>query len=281
MGSAERDKGVMPEPATRDTTPRWRGPGDEVLPDRSTGECGTVSWLQKPWVPTPDAHESGGPLPTGPSLVRDDEGVDERYRGFPDGFFTRVDDAPDDLFYTPARLVAHLDGVAIEAVGALYAELEISGDVLDICSSWISHFRTRPAHLVVLGMNAVELEHNPHAAEWLVQDLNRAQGLPFPDASFDAATCCVSVDYLVRPIEVFDEVARVLRSGSPFICTFSNRCFPTKAIRGWRTSSDTAHVGLVEEYFHRSRCWLDIRSELRTAPDAPGDPLYAVWARRP
>ena len=205
--------------------------------------------------------------------------MDERYQGFPEDFFKRVDDAPDDRFYMPARLVTHIDETAIDAVGALYAELELSGDVLDICSSWVSHFRSPPAHLVAVGMNAVELEHNPHAADWMVRDLNREQDLPFPDASFDAATCCVSVDYLVRPIEVFDEVARVLRSGSPFVCTFSNRCFPTKAIRGWLSSSDGAHVGLVQEYFHRSRGWHDVSSELRTPPHAGGDPLYAVWAR--
>jgi SAM-dependent methyltransferase len=64
--------------------------------------------------------------------------------------------------------------------------------------------------------------HLGHPDDWVLHDLNAEPRLPFPDAAFDAATCCVSVDYLVRPLEVFDEVGRVLRPGAPFVCTFSN-----------------------------------------------------------
>jgi SAM-dependent methyltransferase len=206
--------------------------------------------------------------------------VDARYHGFPEGFFSRADESPDDRFYVPPRLVTHIDDSAIAAVGELYEELALTGDVLDLCSSWVSHFRTAPVRLVALGMNAVELERNPHAAEWLLHDLNTDPRLPLADASFDAATCCVSVDYLVRPIEVFDEVARVLRPGGAFVCTFSNRCFPTKAIRGWLATNDEAHVDIVQEYFRQSRGWGDAVAQRRTPPDHRGDPLYAVWAYR-
>ena len=113
----------------------------------------------------------------------------------------------------------------------------------------------------------------------MVHDLNREPALPFADASFDGAMCTVSVDYLVRPLEVFDEVARVLRPGAPFVCTFSNRCFPTKAIRGWLGTDDEFHVRLVAEYFHRSTGWDQPRAEQRPTP-TPGDPLFAVWAHR-
>lgn len=206
--------------------------------------------------------------------------MDERYQGYPAGFFDRSDDSPDDRFYAPPRLVTHIDESAIAAVGALYDELALSGDVLDVCSSWVSHFRTGPAGLVVLGMNPVELDHNPQASGRVVHDLNRDPRLPFADRSFDAATCCVSVDYLVHPIEVFDEVARVLRPGAPFVCTFSNRCFPTKAIRGWLASDDETHVAIVEDYFHRSTGWGEVTGERRTPADHRGDPLFAVWANR-
>jgi SAM-dependent methyltransferase len=207
-------------------------------------------------------------------------GPDARLADFPAGFFSRADESPDPVFYVPPRLVQHIDAGAIAAVGALYAELGLTGDVLDLCSSWVSHFVEPPARLVVLGMNAMELEQNPHADERVVHDLNEDPTLPFADGSFDAATCCVSVDYLVRPLEVFDEVARVLRPGGLFVCTFSNRCFPTKAIRGWLASDDATHVSIVEEYFRRSRGWDEPVSDRRTPPDHRGDPLYAVWASR-
>src|SRR5205823_5166227 len=77
--------------------------------------------------------------------------------GFPVGFFDRVDEGDDAVFYAPPRFVTHIDDEAIAAVGELYEELGVKGDVLDLMSSWVSHFRTPPAHLRVLGMNEAEL----------------------------------------------------------------------------------------------------------------------------
>jgi SAM-dependent methyltransferase len=197
---------------------------------------------------------------------------------FPKGFFDRADDTPDSTFYVPDRLVTHIDQGAIAAVGALYDELGLSGRVLDLMSSWVSHFRIAPAALTVLGMNAVELHANPQASDRVVHDLNADPTMPFEDASFDAAVCCVSVDYLVRPIEVFRDVARVVERGAPFVCTFSNRCFPTKAIRGWLATDDATHGKIVSEYFDSAGGWSDPVVQRRTPADHRGDPLYAVWA---
>jgi len=201
-------------------------------------------------------------------------------RSFPPGFFDRADPSPDADFYSWPRLVTHIDGAAIAAVGALYEELAIRGEVLDLMSSWVSHFRETPEHLTVLGMNAHELAQNRQARAAIVHDLNLTPALPFASGSFDAAVCCVSVDYLVHPIEVFTEVARVLRPGGPFVCTFSNRCFPTRAIRGWLESSEQQHLAIVAEYFRRSGGWDAPVAVRRTPPDHRGDPLFAVWAHR-
>ena len=198
--------------------------------------------------------------------------------GFPTGFFRRSDPSPDTQFYAFDRLVTHIDDRAIAAVGSLYHHLGLTGRVLDLMSSWISHFRTPPEHLTVLGMNPNELAANEAAAERVVHDLNVDPSLPFADGSFDAAVCCVSVDYLVRPIDVFREVHRVLVPGGLFVCTFSNRCFPTKAINGWLRSDDDGRVAIVGEYFRRSGGWAEPEAALCTPPYTPGDPLYAVWA---
>jgi len=197
---------------------------------------------------------------------------------FPPGFFDRGDDWGDDRFYAVDRLLTHIDDGAIAAVTELYDELGLSGEVLDICSSWISHFSSAPQRLVALGMNATELAANPAASEWLVHDLNVDPTLTFDEASFDAVTCCVSVDYLTRPLEVFAEVARVLRPGGLFVCTFSNRCFPTKAIRGWLSTNDEGRCAIVSAYFELTDDFDEPIVQLRN-PGARGDPLYAVWAR--
>ncbi|MGZ6995151.1 MAG: class I SAM-dependent methyltransferase, partial [Acidimicrobiia bacterium] len=167
---------------------------------------------------------------------------------FPRGFFDRADPSADVEFYAPTRLVTHIDDDAIRAVGELYEELKIAGEVLDLMGSWVSHFLRPPEQLTVLGMNAAELAANPDASTTVVHDPNAVPRLPFADDSFDAAVCCVSVDYLVHPIEVFTDLARVVRPGGPFVCTFSNRCFPTKAIRGWLHSTDEQHCEIVTEY---------------------------------
>jgi SAM-dependent methyltransferase len=199
-------------------------------------------------------------------------------RVFPPGFFDRADPTPDPHFYGFARLVTHIDDGAIAAVGDLYDELQITGSVLDLMGSWVSHFHTAPEHLTVLGMNAEELAANPQAAATVVHDLNRDPRLPFAADSFDAAVCCVSVDYLTRPLEVFADVARVLRAGAPLVCTFSNRCFPTKAIRGWLESTDEQHCEIVADYFRIAGGWEEPIVERRTPLLQFGDPLFAVTA---
>jgi SAM-dependent methyltransferase len=206
----------------------------------------------------------------------------ETVEAFPEIFFGRHDPTPDASFYAHPRLVTHIDDAAIARVGRLYVDLEIGGEVLDLMSSWISHFPPgrSPERLIGLGMNAAELAENDALSEYVVQDLNQDPTLPFADASLDHAVCCVSVDYLTRPIEVFADVARVLRPGGLFVHTFSNRCFPTKAIHGWMATDDEDHMGIVSAYFRLAGGWAPATAQRLTPPGPRGDPLFGVWARR-
>jgi SAM-dependent methyltransferase len=199
---------------------------------------------------------------------------------FPEGFFDRADPSPDPEFYAAPRLVHHIDERAVGAVGALYEELGVVGDVLDLMSSWVSHLTAPPRSLTVLGLNEVELAANPMATVRTVQDLNADPRLPFADASFDAVLNCVSVDYLVRPVDVLAEVARVLRPGGLSVCTFSNRCFPTKAVRGWLSVPEEQRPGIVAGYHHLAGGFDEPVMQQRLAATWRHDPLWAVWARR-
>ena len=209
---------------------------------------------------------------------------DPRLENFPPGFFARQDETSDERFYAPPRLVTHIDDAAIAVIGQLYQQLGLcgpnSGPVLDLMSSWISHFPTKPHHLTVVGMNHAELAANAQADEREVRDLNVDPSLPFGDGQFRAAACCVSVDYLTQPLAVFDEVARVVQPGGVFICTFSNRCFPTKAIAGWLTSDDATRVSIVAAYFCLSNGWDAPEAHRLTDVGHRGDPVFAVSARR-
>jgi len=174
-------------------------------------------------------------------------------------------------------MVTHIDDGAIAAVGELYTQLAIDGRVLDLMGSWISHFAAAPDELVVLGMNWTELHANPMATDVLAHDLNETPTLPYGDNSFDHVVCAVSVDYLIHPVEVFRDVARVLRPGGNFVCTFSNRCFPSKAIRGWLIATEIERCQIVATYFKLAGGFGRVRVEHRNQ-GIPGDPLYAVWA---
>lgn len=207
---------------------------------------------------------------------------------FPQAFFARDDEQTDTRFYQSPRLVTHIDDGAIASVGRLYAELGVDGSaaaptrVLDLMSSWVSHLRTPPSELVVLGLNGPELAANPMATERVIQDLNTDPGLPFEDATFDAVLCCVSIDYLTRPVEVLAEAARVLRVGAPLVITFSNRCFPTKAVHGWLSTDDVGRCDIVAAYIEATGLLDEPVATLQTPsrPDYLGDPLYAVVASR-
>lgn len=111
-----------------------------------------------------------------------------------------------------------------------------------------------------------------------MQDLNRTTVLPFEAGSCDAAMCCVGVQYLQRPLEVFAEVFLVLRPGAPFIVSFSNRCFPTKAVAIWRSLDDQGHAALVRLYLERAG-FHDI-SAVALMDGSKSDPLVAVTGRR-
>jgi SAM-dependent methyltransferase len=200
----------------------------------------------------------------------------------PEEAFKRTDETPDEEFYRTPRLVTHIDDRAIAAVTQLYRELfPAGGEILDLMSSWVSHLPPEVTYrrVIGLGMNEVELRRNERLDSYIVQNLNTNPGLPFGEAEFDGVGICVSIDYLTRPVEVLREVGRVLRVGAPLVITFSNRCFPTKAVAVWHELDDRGHVRLVEQYLHDAGNWNEIHSLDRSPRRLFSDPLYAVVGR--
>jgi SAM-dependent methyltransferase len=135
------------------------------------------------------------------------------------------------------------------------------------------------------------MDKNTRMSERVVHDLNLTPSLPFESESFDAVVCTVSVEYLIDPLAVFAEVARVLRKDGYFIVTFSNRWFPTKAIRIWKDLHEFERMGLVMEYFMRSGGFTNLQTysfrglprphDDKYFPDLVySDPVYAVWGQK-
>jgi SAM-dependent methyltransferase len=197
--------------------------------------------------------------------------------------FAKDDTAPDPLFYEQPRFVTHIDDRAIAAVTALYREIFPTGStVLDLMGSWVSHLPPEIAYADVIGhgMNEAELEANPRYTRWFVQDLNADATLPLADAGIDAAAICVSVQYLQHPVAVFRELKRVLKPGGALAITFSNRCFPTKAVAIWLGLPMGQHPGLVSLYLERAG-FASVEPRVLIPPGLDQDPLWAVIGRAP
>lgn len=206
--------------------------------------------------------------------------IDDPLPDLPPGAFAKQDTGDDLAFYAPPRLVTHIDEGAVAALTACYRSLlPENGRVFDLMSSWVSHLPDDRHFTEVVGhgMNAEELGANPRLTRWFIQDLNRNPALPLDDQAFDAVLCCVGVQYLQHPVAVFTEVRRVLAKGAQFIVSFSNRCFPTKAVAIWRALHANGHAELVQLYMERAG-FSDVTLEVLTDGRA-SDPLAAVIAR--
>nr|WP_157573446.1 methyltransferase domain-containing protein [Haloplanus natans] len=187
------------------------------------------------------------------------------------------DDTDDGGFYDRPRYVTHADDAFCQRLTALYGEILDPGDrVFDAMGSWVAHFpKTDLGHVVGHGLNADELAANDRYDEWFVQDFNAEQSLPLDDGAVDAVCCALSVQYLQYPEAVFREFGRVLDGDGAVVVSFTNRMFPTKAIRAWRTASMAERAELVASYLRAG----GLTVTDRIADDGVGDPFYAVVGR--
>jgi SAM-dependent methyltransferase len=205
---------------------------------------------------------------------------------FPADFFERQDMSDDSFFYSTPRKVVHIDESAIGALKDVYLNLLPSdGIYLDLMSSWRSHYppELKPAQVIGLGMNAEEMRENNQLSQYVVHNLNQNPNLPYESNLFDAVTCTVSVQYPTNPVAVFTEVNRVLKPSGVFIVSFSNRCFPNKAVAIWLSSSDEQHIALVGQYFQLSGKWSDLTAQKTNPAEGypiEANPLYVVWAKK-
>ncbi|KAL6722279.1 hypothetical protein ACLMJK_001386 [Lecanora helva] len=192
--------------------------------------------------------------------------------------FHRADSSTDADFYSTPRLVTHIDDNAIRLLREYYAgTLPRQGRVLDLCSSWVSHFpreveeraisqrkkeegdgngktdeRGKGLEVVGLGMNAAELAANPILRSYILQDLNTNPVLPTSLSPLTTTVCVVSIDYLTQPLDVLSSLHSLTKPGGTVHLVVSNRCFPTKAVGRWLRVSEEERLQMVGDYLHFS-----------------------------
>lgn len=194
----------------------------------------------------------------------------------PENWFERADNTPDEAFYREPRLVQHIDTATIEALTDFYRSFIPTGsNVLDLMSSWISHLPPELSlgRVAGLGMNAVELEKNPQLTEWCVQDLNTQPVLPYPAHSFERITLTVSIQYLIKPLEVMASAHQTLAPGGKICIAMSHRLFPTKAIAAFTNMMPEDRIKLVSHYLEHAG-FKDVDFVDQSPPNA--DPLWLV-----
>ena len=203
---------------------------------------------------------------------------------YPEGSFRREDETDDGLFYAQPRLVVHVDDFATEAIATYFARvLPQGGVILDLMSSWRSHIPEELPRekLVGLGLNAIEMAENPALDQAVVHDINADPKIPFDDGSFDAVVITVSIQYIIRPVEVFAHVNRVLKEAGSLHVVYSNRMFPSKAVAIWKVLDDASRAPLIASYFQYSGGWEPARTiDIGSRQKLYVDPVYVVTASK-
>lgn len=243
--------------------------------------------------------ERGGRCYEWTEMVTNGPGMQARWNNSPTDFFSdqpfnRQDAAPDSSFYRRPRFVQHIDDTALNVVKELYRHVLKDGmRVLDLMSSWQSHIpeQVRLQKLTGLGLNRQELEANSRLDDRIIHDLNEDPMLPFKTGDYDAVLCTVSIEYLIQPQKIFEELGRILRPDGILMVTFSNRWFPPKVVRVWEQLHEFERMGLVLEYFQRSGMFKDLETYSMKGLPRPwndkyfaeigdSDPVFAVFGRK-
>ena len=134
-----------------------------------------------------------------------------------------------------------MDETAVAALRDLYSDLSIDGEVLDLGGGGLEHFDVPPDDLVVLEA-------------------------PPAKGAFDDVVCLL--DSKNPSAETLATVARVLKPGGHFVCSF---------VGG---ADDTGRMRKLRKLFDGAPDFGGAESDLRTSLTGSGDRLWAVWAKR-
>lgn len=160
---------------------------------------------------------------------------------------------------------------------------------MDMCTSWKSFYpsslkeavQKKELQVYGVGLNAEEMQLNgmfQGPESWRVLDLNQSphdvrSGWESSDEKarlkFDAVTCVVSIDYLVKPREICANLLDAMKDGGTVHFVISNRCFPNKVVKRWMMLDERSRLEFVGDYLHFSG-WKDVEIVDLCARDEEG-----------
>ena len=165
-----------------------------------------------------------------------------------DAPFSRIDEGDDSAAFEP-RLTPFWDERALAVVSRFYRQHLHDGlDVLDLMAgvhSPLQESGVAVRSMTGVGLNRIELEHNPLFDRRLVHNVNNLQPLAFDDASFDCVLVHAAFEYATDPPRLIAEIRRILRPRGALIISFSDRYVADKAIRVWTEIQPFERTGLI------------------------------------
>ena len=183
------------------------------------------------------------------------------FQGMP--FLRKIED-DDQIFYAKVETKASVDQAAREQLTQFYAEhLQDDTKILDLMSGPDSHLPEQFSSLDVtgLGLKQDDLDTNKKLNQKIIHDINHNPLLPFGDNEFDTIICSFSIEYIIQPQILFQELARILKPGGQLIITFSEHYYQKKVIALWEDVHPFERMGIVLEYFRQSKAFENLSSE--------------------
>jgi SAM-dependent methyltransferase len=229
-------------------------------------------------------------------------GFQVRYQSQPTDFFSddpfnRMEENNNgEITFLPSAIDAKATEIIVNFYEKLFKPkvrtLETQMRVLELCSSEDSY---TPESLTLRNLTRLKwypsTKNNSGGTCISAHDLNTKLYLPFEAQTFDAVICTAVVEYLIHPFEIFQDVARILKEEGYFIVTFSNRWFPPKVIKIWQQIHEFERMGLVLEYFLRTKQYKNLKTySVRNFPrplddkyineTMLADPVFIVYGQK-
>lgn len=156
-----------------------------------------------------------------------------------------------------------LDENTRKEIQTIYSDLlPIHSKTLDILSTESSYLAPdyQTGLLVGIGDTETQLAQNVRLNTYNVQNLNDEFTLPYETNSFDNAICSLGIDFLINPVAIFKEVARVVAPSGKFIISFTDQQNTEQSTDLWRTLHPFERMQLVLEYFRITGLYADLNT---------------------
>ena len=177
--------------------------------------------------------------------------------------FSRLQEDDDGEFFDAYETITPADQNTQNHIRDFYHRFIHDGDkILDLMAGDKSYLPNKNnLEITGLGIKQRDLDENTCLNHRLIHNVNSKELLPFSEDYFDLVICTFAIEYMTQPLQIFAEVARILKSGGYFCIGFSNQYYEKKAIKLWRENDYKGHMNIILQYFKSTKKFTDFVCE--------------------